>query len=712
MNTLKHHKPFILLTLLCTSIVAYSQEHNPFDDNNPFTKLLKIYKENQPLVLDESIAYTSAGSPQNFNPTKLHSIADLKRPLGNGDYSVNVVFYCTQWCLHAPGKGVPYKLGRATGKMSKPISALLYEGTLKKINRKQLNSTAWKIQARIKFENMNQADHQLIDELIPQYKDQLKENEWDKILNDFQKIPLKTVLFNEAIKHQPPKIQKLGQVCFSLIAAQEYLNKKNLSPDQLSDKLFEHTSSIMKENEGLDDTTSRWIAVNKNIIARFIVDSGNLKDNLLEFRILNDAKDKPNITLNDIMEGSGDDEGESLMGYPIGQGAQIPIIEPDVDTTNVELIYATTTDAKSVSVDYMVSDSNAQQIQFDIFRSDESRLTNNSIKIGTATITDQEDISIGEHDNVMLISNIPLLPDTRMPFIIVVSNCKGETDTTHFQKWLLGAVAHGFDRYAMEGGWVWSTLFQSYELPPWEINMVRNLKQVDMYNEVIQFDWMSDCGIDKPGFPELEGRKLKNQIINWIISYTNHPGDVVDLHLIGHSRGTVVITQAINNLLNDPVGNGIKGSYIELTLLDPHPANNDLQKIWGNWGTPGTIHSCGFQGALEINIAKNMTTDFQKTVHDPYLLIPPGINSVDVWWQATDADKLCSQPDQEYIQNLWGMIQGSSIRNNSGLPIDFLSHAFTDKNILGIGYIGHNQVPLVYEKQAVESGTLNRSKQF
>ena len=79
----------------------------------------------------------------------------------------------------------------------------------------------------------------------------------------------------------------------------------------------------MKENVGLNDTTSRWVSLNKNIIARFTVQTGNLQDNLLEFKIMNDAKSTQNITLHDIIEGTGEEEGESLMGYPIGEGSQI-----------------------------------------------------------------------------------------------------------------------------------------------------------------------------------------------------------------------------------------------------------------------------------------------------------------------------------------------------------------------------------------------------
>ncbi len=49
--------------------------------------------------------------------------------------------------------------------------------------------------------------------------------------------------------------------------------------------------------------------------------------------------------------------------------------------------------------------------------------------------------------------------------------------------------------------------------------------------------------------------------------------DVIDIHLIGHSRGSVVISQAARQLeLNYP--DYTRQGYIQMTLLDPHPALN------------------------------------------------------------------------------------------------------------------------------------------
>ncbi len=59
-----------------------------------------------------------------------------------------------------------------------------------------------------------------------------------------------------------------------------------------------------------------------------------------------------------------------------------------------------------------------------------------------------------------------------------------------------------------------------------------------------------------------------------------HVHDVIDVQLIGHSRGTSVVGQAmqelLDNLSSQPLA--LQEGYFELTLLDPHPANIDTVK--------------------------------------------------------------------------------------------------------------------------------------
>lgn len=86
--------------------------------------------------------------------------------------------------------------------------------------------------------------------------------------------------------------------------------------------------------------------------------------------------------------------------------------------------------------------------------------------------------------------------------------------------------------------------------------------------DVYVFDWAHESSIESQGWAEAAGHRLYAEILALLIDNTVPR----DLHFIAHSRGAVVSSQAIEAL------SFFKGSLvnkIQLTTLDPHPANDD-----------------------------------------------------------------------------------------------------------------------------------------
>ncbi|MEH2464138.1 hypothetical protein [Nostoc sp.] len=346
-------------------------------------------------------------------------------------------------------------------------------------------------------------------------------------------------------------------------------------------------------------------------------------------------------------------------------------------------------------------------------------------KMGEEDISYPAYLSPGEH-SIKLISGTQLEPNTAFPNVVVEATYNDKKSTIHFRKWMLGAVAHGFNRWnyyrligtlgqiVMGGNWT--------GVPDWENNMVENLKKYDKYDYVMGFNWTDTCGDDKPHRAVEAGVRLSKQIVDLIstIRATQKPGDVVDIHLIGHSRGTVIVTEALNDLLPRLRKGEDLSSYIEFTLLDPHPANN-YETPWADFGTfldtmdANTTVGIGLNHAPSSWNAKKITEDFQGKVADPSLAIPQGIKKFDVWYQHTEAGCLTNAPYQQYIMNLWGLVGNKTIQNSSGIeliPDQNLFNLTTLKDKQGRCQqpaVGHNQVPDVYEQQVVETGRLNRS---
>jgi hypothetical protein len=119
----------------------------------------------------------------------------------------------------------------------------------------------------------------------------------------------------------------------------------------------------------------------------------------------------------------------------------------------------------------------------------------------------------------------------------------------------------------------------------------------------------------------------------------NQPNDVVDVHLIGHSRGTVVISQASLRLSANPGPTAVRLGFLKMTILDPHPARNRGTLSQGldelNNGT-GVSWVGGFSfnpgGWLARTVATGIL-DFQSRANDPEVVIGRTVDAVEVFRQ-------------------------------------------------------------------------------
>ena len=293
-------------------------------------------------------------------------------------------------------------------------------------------------------------------------------------------------------------------------------------------------------------------------------------------------------------------------------------------------------------------------------------------------------------------------------------------------------VAHGFlpeqfGSVTLLGSPTTNTNWSKVALPAWETAIAASLKESDNYDDSIAFDWRDVVGDANPGAAVLAEGKLATLVAEWESAKKTHPGDVVDLHFIGHSRGTVIVTQVIGLLAGldparaNPPGADAKfnGGYVEVTLLDPHPANNCFTLSCPDNSTPHP-HWASFQqegGDLtsSAKIFRRWTMSFQKGAADPPVTVPPGIKKVEVWFQHNSWNCLpiTEASATEYIMDLWGQVDSLSLINQSGLPLVSEDKGRTSDAAKGCSTaIGHAEVPVLYENSVAKSGTLNRNTQW
>jgi hypothetical protein len=308
----------------------------------------------------------------------------------------------------------------------------------------------------------------------------------------------------------------------------------------------------------------------------------------------------------------------------------------------VEMLSATTTDSKSVTIEYQVNNSAADSpLELGIYRSSNGQFSADDSLVTTVTLDTPEAASApgtitvdqngaaatanGIHElTVPLAEGLPPFPEK--PYVIVVANPEAATATTEqsqvasFRTYTIGIVTHGG---IQDPSWKHG--------PPWQIETAAMMRR-EGFDSVIAYNWVQQSST--PGAAIKQSPRLARMILGAASKFpTNDP---VDLEFIGHSEGTVVNTYALITLDREMTP-GLKEGFIYDILLDPHAANNNV---------PGQQMSFG--GAIG-GIAHAIVSNYQSDAKDPPAFIPSSVDQADVFFQH-------SQATSDEIYNLWGQV--------------------------------------------------------
>jgi hypothetical protein len=341
------------------------------------------------------------------------------------------------------------------------------------------------------------------------------------------------------------------------------------------------------------------------------------------------------------------------------------------------MVSATTSDSRSVLIDYNVTTATAvSPLTFGIYRSADNRFDPSDIPVTTVSLdpasqgmpwfdsTGQPVNGPGEHHlTIPLPGGLPINPEH--PYVLVVAdptNPIAQTDlraTASFHKDAIAVVTHGgieLKRYSAHG-------------PPWEQIMAASLRKQG-YNTVIAYNWVTQSST--PGAAARQGPKLAAMVLSAAGQFP--ADDPVDLHMIGHSEGTVVNTQALLHLQTEETPQ-LRAGFLEDTLLDPHAANPDV---------PGQQYSVthGWMGW----IAKMVIDHYQAQAKDPPVIVPSFVDDAQVFYQHSPASRT-----SDGIYNLWGQVPVKS----------FAPTHYFDLTADGVVHSGDNGVANWYEAHVV-----------
>lgn len=242
-----------------------------------------------PLLLDQNTAF--AEYPQqvlNFNPKPygVYTTADIDRPLAPGDYAVQVMFYCSEWSIHCPGRGIPYKLSRIQGRLAPAIGALFARGSLQRIDPGSLNATAWRLEDGMSWQQLGPQDQARVHSLIPDYEKDLQGDYLEKVHQSYDKFKL--IPGTPSFEGVLVKLGPVGQSFMELERARTTLANQTVSDERLPDMLYQPTGDGLPRvlPDAKDPKQSPWAEIYPGVLGRFTDVGGYLQANLLELRVL------------------------------------------------------------------------------------------------------------------------------------------------------------------------------------------------------------------------------------------------------------------------------------------------------------------------------------------------------------------------------------------------------------------------------------------
>mgnify|MGYP001151053278 CR=1 FL=1 len=330
----------------------------------------------------------------------------------------------------------------------------------------------------------------------------------------------------------------------------------------------------------------------------------------------------------------------------------------------VAMLSATTNDSRGVTVDYQVrwsSGVGSPPLQLGVYRSADAEFDASDVLLGSwSAAAGSSAAATGAHEVTIPLKD-GLAIDTARPFVLVVANPNDPGATTDpgrtasFRTYAIGVVTHG------------GIINQSWKVaPPWALQ-IGKLMEREGYDAVIPYGWVKDSNV--AGRAARQGPRLARRINALADQFPESA--VVDLHMVGHSEGTVVNSLALS-ILQTTAAPQLQRGFVKDTMLDPHAANNNSP---GQFSTSNSI-----MGA----IARSVVTGFQADAEDPAVFVPANVDAAEVFYQHTQVGRTHEGGDY----NLWGQVP---VPNRGDRPIHYYNLTAT-----GASHSGNYGVALWY----------------
>jgi Bacterial toxin 5/Pre-toxin TG len=308
-----------------------------------YNALAKVLDEEAPITSSaKAIFPTVATLPgETFNADgnasklaeKLILLPDGSTILPVGDYSIPLDVFCMKHSASSPN-GHRYLLAPLQGSMSAVISALNARSVGYGVPRSQLQVLSWNIQAGMKFEDMTRENQQIIDALLPDYKEKLSVSFLEKLEATYNQFAPLVGGLPSSLDSASGRLGDIGETIRTLKGLQGTLRQYGNDYDGLSRLLVSPSSP---ENGGYQKggpANTPWSKISDRVYGRLVTEGSFSSPAELQLRVL-PSRDSAELQLSflpasystELSQGVLVAEGKSNVSkaYLVAQNPCLPI---------------------------------------------------------------------------------------------------------------------------------------------------------------------------------------------------------------------------------------------------------------------------------------------------------------------------------------------------------------------------------------------------
>jgi hypothetical protein len=253
------------------------QIESVFNEAAPITQ---VERSSYPLI--KNLPGTSFDPRNNINGELIYD-SNGNLLLSPGDYVIPVMTYCMKQAGSSPS-GHIYSLSKLEGSRAIVIRELNLQAPAK-FDEQDIQIVSWSLQAGLTYEEMTKESQKIIDEVIPQFKIQLKESflsvlekNWNKVSNNSHGL---IPSFSESSENLLTELGEVGQKIIEIRRFKALLHEVGNDYSRLSE-LINTTSTITKKVA----PGTAWSQISNNIYARFVTDGHFQEIGFIQIRIL------------------------------------------------------------------------------------------------------------------------------------------------------------------------------------------------------------------------------------------------------------------------------------------------------------------------------------------------------------------------------------------------------------------------------------------